>query len=295
MLIAADCKAASPPARSRTAAITPSLTAQNTRCQIGPRKGPRSPVGGLLVRTLSIGGAENAACFAYPLTRQILHYEDYQKAVDDPSLRLIPGMYRKVVWNTEEGLALYRGLGPADFDMMRDAWVKKLELVRRLHEAGVKLRLGTDTQQPFVVPGAAVQNELRHFVEAGIPIEEAWAHGSWRRADGVGDEDVTNKIGRRVEAYRQAHGEFAGALEDAARILADLEDRAIAPLEVLFADDAQAERVQGMNRLLQDAAAFCRLTPEDAKGEFETFERKLQSMGEELQSFREELFPKRAE
>ena len=31
------------------------------------RKGPRSPDGGLVVRTPSIGGAENAACFAYPL------------------------------------------------------------------------------------------------------------------------------------------------------------------------------------------------------------------------------------
>jgi hypothetical protein len=31
-----------------------------------PRKGPRSPGGGLVVRTPSIGGAENAACFSYP-------------------------------------------------------------------------------------------------------------------------------------------------------------------------------------------------------------------------------------
>ena len=31
-----------------------------------PRKGPRSPGGGLVVRTPSIGGAENAARFAYP-------------------------------------------------------------------------------------------------------------------------------------------------------------------------------------------------------------------------------------
>jgi hypothetical protein len=77
-------------------------------------------------------------------------------------------------------------------------------------------------------------------------------------------------------------------------MLSDLEHRAIAPLEVLLADDAQAERVQGMNRLFQDAAAFCRLTPEDATDKFETFERDLQSIGEELQSCRKEFFPKRA-
>jgi len=133
------------------------------------------------------------------------------------------------------------------------------------------------------------RQELEQYMEARHKFGDIFGPGP----DLI--EDVTNKIGRCVKAYRQARGEFAGALEDAARRLADLEDRAIAPLEVLFADDAQAERVQGMNRLLQDAAAFCRLTPEDATGEFETFERKLQSIGEELQSFRKELFPKRAE
>ena len=31
-----------------------------------PRKGPSSPTGDLVVRMSRIGGAENAACFAYP-------------------------------------------------------------------------------------------------------------------------------------------------------------------------------------------------------------------------------------
>ena len=37
-----------------------------------PRKGPPSPGGGLVVRTPSIGGVENAACFAYPLRPPML-------------------------------------------------------------------------------------------------------------------------------------------------------------------------------------------------------------------------------
>ena len=90
------------------------------------------------------------------LTHQLRHYESYERSVDDPSFRWIPGMYRAVVWHPENGLAVYRGLEPAHFDMLRDAWPKKLALVRRLHEAGVPLRLGTDTQQPWVVPGAVL-------------------------------------------------------------------------------------------------------------------------------------------
>ena len=133
------------------------------------------------------------------------------------------------------------------------------------------------------------RQELEQYMEARHKFEDIFGPGPNLI------EDVTDRVGRLVEAYRHADRELAGALAGAARMLSDLEHRAIAPLEVLLADEAQAERVQGINRLLQDAAAFCRLTPEDATGEFETFEHGLQSIGEELQSFRKELFPKRAE
>jgi hypothetical protein len=124
------------------------------------------------------------------LSRQLFAFEDYERAVVDPAHQYIPGMYRKVVWHPQDGLPIYRGLKHEDFELMRDAWTKKLRLVGRLHEAGVTLRAGTDTQQPFVVPGLAVQQEIQHFVSAGIPLEEAWAHATWRSADGVAIADL---------------------------------------------------------------------------------------------------------
>lgn len=119
------------------------------------------------------------------LTYQLRHFQTYAQSVEDPDLRWMPGMYRKVVWHPSEGI--YRSLTSDDFEMINEAWPKKLSLVRKLHEAGVPLRLGTDTQQPWVVPGASVWNELRHFVEAGIPADEALAYGTWRSGVGVGD------------------------------------------------------------------------------------------------------------
>lgn len=117
----------------------------------------------------------------------LLAYADYPRAVDAPEYRVMPGMYRAVVWSPSEGIGAYRGFGPDEIALLRDAWPKKLELVRRLHEAGVPLHLGTDTQQPWVVPGASLWDELHHFTEAGIPLEEALADATWRGADGVGD------------------------------------------------------------------------------------------------------------
>jgi imidazolonepropionase-like amidohydrolase len=44
------------------------------------------------------------------------------------------------------------------------------ENVRRLHAAGVPIFVGTDAGSPGVVPGAAMQREMRMLVDAGIPI-----------------------------------------------------------------------------------------------------------------------------
>lgn len=49
------------------------------------------------------------------------------------------------------------------------------EVVRRLHEAGVTLHVGTDSFNPFAPPGAALHEELREFVAAGFSAEEALA------------------------------------------------------------------------------------------------------------------------
>ena len=116
-------------------------------------------------------------------THQLLLYEDYPLARDDPTVRLMPRLYRDVVWHPRRGLPVYRELSSPEWrTKVRDAYTKKLQLVRRLHEAGAELRVGTDTQQPFVVPGASVHEEMRLFRSAGIGLEETWAIASVRAA-----------------------------------------------------------------------------------------------------------------
>ena len=115
-------------------------------------------------------------------THQLLLYETYQAARADPTVRLLPRLYRDVVWHPKRGLPTYRELSPEWLAKIRDAYGKKVQLVRRLHEAGAQLRVGSDTQQPFVVPGASVLEEMRLFRSAGIALEETWAIASVRAA-----------------------------------------------------------------------------------------------------------------
>jgi hypothetical protein len=101
-----------------------------------------------------------------------------------PLAPLLPRLFQDVVWDTEKGIKTYRNAMPRDIAMLRESLPVKLELVRRLHQAGVQLYLGTDVPQPFVVPGASLHREMRLFTDAGIPpaavIDMATAHAGRR-------------------------------------------------------------------------------------------------------------------
>ncbi len=43
---------------------------------------------------------------------------------------------------------------------------------RMLYEAGAPMLVGTDTPNPFVLPGFAIHDELEAFIAVGIPVEE---------------------------------------------------------------------------------------------------------------------------
>ena len=105
----------------------------------------------------------------------VLAYRDYERAAKASAARLLPRMYTEGVWHPQRGNRMYRGLTPKYLNRLADAYEKKRELVARLHQAGAVLRLGTDTQQPFSVPGASLHREMRLFEQCGLRAEEVWA------------------------------------------------------------------------------------------------------------------------
>ena len=114
-------------------------------------------------------------------SHQLRHYHDYQAALHDPVVQLVPRLYPAVVWSPTEGMPFWRGV--EDYLPRIDgALAKKRELLRRLYQAGARLQLGSDSQQPFVVPGISLQQEMRLFAEVGVPVEEVWAMATWKAA-----------------------------------------------------------------------------------------------------------------
>jgi len=61
---------------------------------------------------------------------------------------------------------------------VRDPLEKKMRTIRALDAADVPLFIGTDTQQPFVVPGISAQEEMRLFARAGIALDRVWRHAT---------------------------------------------------------------------------------------------------------------------
>jgi imidazolonepropionase-like amidohydrolase len=76
-----------------------------------------------------------------------------------------------------------KGWTPEDFQRAHLARAKFMELVRRLHEAGVPLLAGTDTPAPWVLPGAGLLVELELLVEAGLSPADALRSATGRAAE----------------------------------------------------------------------------------------------------------------
>jgi hypothetical protein len=56
-----------------------------------------------------------------------------------------------------------------DFATLRAAQARKAKLLPALVAAGAPILVGTDTGNPFVIPGAALHDELELLVQAGVP------------------------------------------------------------------------------------------------------------------------------
>jgi imidazolonepropionase-like amidohydrolase len=111
-------------------------------------------------------------------TAGLLRYGDYPATRTAADVALLPAFHADVVWHPRHGLPVYRGLDGPTLARLRDALATKQRLVAMLAERGAPLHLGTDTGQPFVVPGTALHTELALFTQAGVPAEQAWRYAT---------------------------------------------------------------------------------------------------------------------
>ncbi|MCF3131399.1 amidohydrolase family protein [Streptomyces olivochromogenes] len=107
-------------------------------------------------------------------TEALLGYRDYESARRAARTGVLPPLYADRLWHPRRGFPVYRGIDDeARLDRVAHSLRLKLRLVGLLHDAGVTLHIGTDSQ-PFTVPGQALHAEMRLFARAGVPAPEVW-------------------------------------------------------------------------------------------------------------------------
>jgi cytosine/adenosine deaminase-related metal-dependent hydrolase len=106
--------------------------------------------------------------------QKMLGYRDYGAARRQAEIQGVPPFYLDVIWHPEQG-RLNTGMKRDYLErQVVPAIAKKQHLAKKLFDAGAQLFLGTDVAQPFVVPGASLQEEMALFAGAGIGLEQVW-------------------------------------------------------------------------------------------------------------------------
>ncbi len=93
-----------------------------------------------------------------------------------------------------------RRMDSADWELIEQGRRNRIELTRIMREAGVSLLVGTDTPNPFVVPGFSIHEELQNFVAAGFTPEAALIAATREAARFLGDLDDWGTVERGKEA-----------------------------------------------------------------------------------------------
>jgi hypothetical protein len=88
-----------------------------------------------------------------------------------------------------------------DWKLLEQARKNRLAVISAFREAGVRLLIGSDTPNPFVIPGSSVHLELANFVAAGFTPAEALAAATTETARmlGLEKEQGSIQVGRRAD------------------------------------------------------------------------------------------------
>ena len=98
-------------------------------------------------------------------------YSDDPSFADDPRLKYIP---RDIVssWNPKAD-AFLKDKTAEDWALSKKVFSKDLEIVGTMKRAGVEILAGTDTLNPYCLPGFSLHDELDLLVQAGLTPMQA--------------------------------------------------------------------------------------------------------------------------
>ena len=104
--------------------------------------------------------------------------------------RYVPAYWRDVTWTRFKN-EMMPDLLKDPLSLRREYFAKNLEMVGRMHRAGVPFMAGTDTAAGiYVMPGFSLHDELANFVEAGFTPMEALQTATSNPAKFFGKNDA---------------------------------------------------------------------------------------------------------
>jgi hypothetical protein len=116
-----------------------------------------------------------------------------------PNLALIPKKYREqwLNWRTESWL---KDKNESDLNRMQEVEIEKAKFVLAYHKVGGKIVAGSDTPNPFVVPGISLHQEIQKIVEMGLTPLNAIKAATSVAASLLGRKDIgVIKIGNLAD------------------------------------------------------------------------------------------------
>ena len=104
---------------------------------------------------------------------------DWRRQLErQPAMRRLPAEVR-AAWDperwTDARAEWVRDLTAADLRQLADGVDSAGRLLAELHRQGVRLGIGTDTPQPYLVPGWSLLQAMQRYVAAGIPSADVLA------------------------------------------------------------------------------------------------------------------------
>jgi imidazolonepropionase-like amidohydrolase len=121
------------------------------------------------------------------------------RITQDARSKYIPESLRQS-WTNAPLLYRLNSLPPEAGPTQRKAFDMELELVGRMRRAGVRILAGTDTGNPYVLPGFGLHDELQLLVKSGLTTLEALQAATIRPAEFFGIAGAAGSI---------AEGKFA--------------------------------------------------------------------------------------
>jgi imidazolonepropionase-like amidohydrolase len=136
-----------------------------------------------VAHSLAAGISHTPTLVAFARAARLAHREEL---LADPVAALLPRVYRERVWDPAQNGLLFLLMPDGEWGELAGRVERMARTVRRLHEAGVPVLAGTDTMNPFVVPGASLHEELRLLADAGLGAEGALAAATRRAGEVLG-------------------------------------------------------------------------------------------------------------